>query len=1327
MDEAILRKRLVDLGLVKAEKLNSLIASRPEGDQRSLATLVVEAGLFTKNDLVLLTGSADESNPDDKTRVSWEGDGRTLAAENGKGGASNGATKPTAKTIKIWPPPTPISPTCASRVKVREMVREALAEDPLFAPHAELTLVRERTLGKGGMGVVFLVNDQRLGRLAALKLMREDGNEVAIQRFLREAAITSRLDHPGIPPVYEAGRTAGGQHFMLMRYVAGESLAQILAHPGGPKLELRELLGILAKVGDAVAYSHSKRIVHRDLKPSNIMVGSFGEVLVMDWGLARNIEETESMDAAIRENRMPGGDSVSDAVTRAGAILGTLGYMSPEQARGEDVDGRSDTFSLGAILVEVLTGKPPITGDSVADLVKTTSDARVTLPRQRVPTVEPELDAIATKALQAKGKDRYSSAKTFADDLRAFLEGRRVTAYRYPISEKLRRFVRAHSTFFATLTVALLLSAIALAILARTNAELGEVKSERDTAVQRDENQVRAHNLFDEARNRFRQGAPLPEVRRLALEAAAAHRSALLEAGLLLAEAGDPDAARGLLEACAAEFPPAYAALFALHDIEGGSAGAFRCGPALKELLERARKRGEENEFTALAQCADAIERGEWERARECASRAVAQAPRLGAAFIYRAEVELHAGELQSALQDAEKAVAATPGSPAALDERARVRIASGDLDGALDDTRRAIAAVASDGVAFAQKSRVELARKQLDAAIADATRGTELAPSWAPAWADLSAALLVHGDAKRAIEHATRALELDRHLAHAWSTRAAARLVLGDLPEAIADATGAIDRDPRAAPAWATRARARLLQGDWAHTVEDATRATELDPRNAQALAAKAAAHLARGELDPAIQSATRALEIDPRDAASCAVRAAANRRKGALDAAIADATQALELDPSLAEAWTDRARARLGRRELDLALSDANEAVTRAPRLLDGWLARSDIRRARLDLEGAVSDAAHAIELDAKSARGWVTRADARLARDELVGAIADAQRSLELDPGLARAWATRGAARLAKGELEGAVTDLSKAIELDAALEAAWAARAQARLKKGDAPGAIADEERRVVLAPRSPLAWLDLATLRIASGDLDGAIGDYGHALELDRKDARTWVRRARARQQKGDLDGAIDDFGKALDLEPRNARTWNERGYARIQRGDLDAAFTDLDRALALEPKADAWTNHGDAWRRKGDLDRAMQDVDTAIRLDPRYASAWLVRGLIKWGRDDHEGAAADYSTALKLDARLLPAWISRGEARQALGNVDGAIDDWTHAVAIDPRAAAEAFRLRGLARAIRGEDNAASDDLTRYLALAPGSPWTTVVRNRLAALKAREK
>ena len=346
---------------------------------------------------------------------------------------------------------------------------DAPPQDPLLPSGAvftvsstmELTCLRE--LGRGGMGVVYLVRDPRLGRLAALKLLRVKPTPRRLARFRREAAITAHLDHPGIPPVYEAGRTGEGRDFLLLRYVEGRSLADALdrleerrlrqrQRGQAPDAAPRDLLEALVEVGLALAYAHSRGIVHRDLKPGNVMLGPFGEVLVMDWGLARDLRESEQADVSFRAQL-----DLLPVETRDGAFLGTLGYMAPEQARGEEVDARADVFGLGALLCEVLTGQLPFEGETTSEVLETTRGGKVRLPGQLDRHVPPELDAIARRALDPARELRYASAADFARDLKAWLEGRRVSVYHYSPAVRLLRWVRSHPTF----SVAMLLICMA--------------------------------------------------------------------------------------------------------------------------------------------------------------------------------------------------------------------------------------------------------------------------------------------------------------------------------------------------------------------------------------------------------------------------------------------------------------------------------------------------------------------------------------------------------------------------------------------------------------------------------------------------------------------------------------------------------------------------------------------------------------------------------------------------------------------------------------------------------------------------------------------------
>ena len=293
------------------------------------------------------------------------------------------------------------------------------------APGATLRLAeRERyqlgaAIGAGGMGEVMLASDRRIGRDVAIKRTRVVPSPELAARFLREAQIQGRLDHPAVVPVYDLGVDDDGRPYFVMKRLAGTSLEAVLAARGddGPHAawSRRRLLAAFVEVCLAIEFAHTRGVVHRDLKPANIMLGDFGEVYVLDWGVAR----------VVRDDADDGGgaeivslDGVGTADTRAGAVLGTPGFMAPEQARGEPVTPRSDVYALGATLFELLAGQAFARGRLDASDV----DA---VPSRRGADVPPELDAICARALAPDPGARYGSARALADEVQGYLDGDR--------------------------------------------------------------------------------------------------------------------------------------------------------------------------------------------------------------------------------------------------------------------------------------------------------------------------------------------------------------------------------------------------------------------------------------------------------------------------------------------------------------------------------------------------------------------------------------------------------------------------------------------------------------------------------------------------------------------------------------------------------------------------------------------------------------------------------------------------------------------------------------------------------------------------------------
>ena len=294
------------------------------------------------------------------------------------------------------------------------------------APPRDSTYKVGELLGRGGMGEVLRAEDLKIGRDIAIKRMRSTSpSPDAIARFLREAKIQARLDHPAIVPVHELGTDPDGRPFFTMKKLTGTTLAEVLAANTATQ---QRLLRAFADVCHAVEFAHAKGVIHRDLKPANIMLGDYGEVYVLDWGVARWIGERDGQGLA-------DGDSAAGE-TQVGAMLGTPGYMSPEQVRGEPITTATDIYALGSILFEILAGKP-VHPPGQAALTSTLAGA-IEAPAKRVPdrAIAPELDALCVAALAQTPADR-PSAKALASQVQGFLDGDRDTAARRELARAL--------------------------------------------------------------------------------------------------------------------------------------------------------------------------------------------------------------------------------------------------------------------------------------------------------------------------------------------------------------------------------------------------------------------------------------------------------------------------------------------------------------------------------------------------------------------------------------------------------------------------------------------------------------------------------------------------------------------------------------------------------------------------------------------------------------------------------------------------------------------------------------------------------------------------
>jgi serine/threonine protein kinase/Flp pilus assembly protein TadD len=496
---------------------NSWVADR----SRSLGQILLERGALSRSRHMLLEALVEEH-----IRLHGDDPKKSLAALSSIGSVRDDLSRIADADLQAS-----LSHVSAARTDNSDDPYRTVATSSVGDSTSAGTRFRIlRPHAKGGLGEVFVALDTELNREVALKEIRDQfaDDQRYRSRFEFEAEVTGGLEHPGIVPVYGLGHTPDGRPFYVMRFIKGDSLKDAVRRfheaekqpgrdPGRSALELRDLLGRFIDVCDAVAYAHSRRVLHRDLKPGNIMLGKFGETLVVDWGLAKALDRIEP-ESPIERSELPLKPASGSALepTLPGSAVGTPAYMSPEQASGQldQLGPHSDVYCLGATLYHLLTGHAPCEALQVGEVYQKILAGEIPRPRSINPRIAPALEAICLKALALRPRNRYESAEALKADLGSWLADEPVTAWREPLRARARRWARRHRPAVTGAAVALLAGLIGLAVAATIYLQQRQAQTSRLGLALREVNLLRSQAEADPEGDPARWHAALQAVKR---------------------------------------------------------------------------------------------------------------------------------------------------------------------------------------------------------------------------------------------------------------------------------------------------------------------------------------------------------------------------------------------------------------------------------------------------------------------------------------------------------------------------------------------------------------------------------------------------------------------------------------------------------------------------------------------------------------------------------------------------------------------------------------------------------------------------------------------
>jgi tetratricopeptide (TPR) repeat protein/serine/threonine protein kinase len=1110
------------------------------------------------------------------------------------------------------------------------------------------------------MGVVQLVKDHLLGREVALKKIKSNQNwkdlskkqKMMLWRLSKEAEITAILEHPNIVPLYEmqqapsAGSGTDGEICFTMRKVEGRTLRDIFRSKNNGQEENydeNKLLGIYLKICDAVSYAHSKGVIHRDLKPDNVMVGQFGEVYVMDWGIAKR-QTPEKMDIPLKhsqesneetlERRDPfkkttpkatrpqtgtlfeeeEEDLLAEEIKTIGG-MGTQGYMSPEQAENAAlVTAKSDIYALGNILRECYTLLSPLEEFKKQlknPLPKSENSKKVPKDSDDSRKVPKEILAIVKKATQKDKEQRYASIEELKKDLESYQKHQLVSVQKYSLLEILIKYLQRNRQTAIWMT-SLLLLLLGFGVFQRWKSAKEEAMKEK------------------EKEEKFLQNRKDAEDKRLKVQ----HEKQVgLQIGYYLYALNHLNSALLLkpeeFETEQAKWTIAQELLVLCYETKDYQLASY-VAREMKDLRsvastakENLLKQIEEEQTKTLKKHLQRLDF--WENHYKAKKQAkgdpedlIFEVSQMKEKEIFERLLEILKEGIQYFSQNNEKQIKDTR-----LEEyylvftQALGRIENPEagkflLDGLQKMERKFLNYPAEKEIPEDELQYIEILAFAL---------GNSNNPDTGSPFQKIRYSLQnrcrrffenTQVPAKKLAEGALssyhQALSLNPQEAEVYSNQGLIKYDQKDFEGAILDFTEAIRLNPQLVLAYNNRGLAKFALGDATGALLDFTEALHLDPSYSEAYRNRGTIKYKQKDFREAIIDFTEALRLNPQDAVAYSNRGVAKSALGDPLQAIADFDSAIHLNPQFALAYAYRGEQKKVQKDLEGALADFNTAIRLNPQEALAYTNRGEQKKAQADLAGAISDFNTAIRLNPQDSTAYYNRGLIKYEQQDLTGSLADFNESIRLNPQFALAYNKRGIVKKDQKDLAGALADFNTALRLN----------------------------------PQEALVYNNRGLLKYAQGNIEEAINDFTEAIRLDPELSEVYTNRGVAKYAQRKLEEAINDFNATLRLNPEESGAYMNRGAIKSELGDKAGAILDFNESLRLNPKeGGVYLNRGRIKYDQGDDLGAIADYTTALSLNPEMEEAYYNRAIAQYRRKDLEASIADVEKAYSLQKNPL--------------------------------------------------------------------------------------